>query len=61
MPDRQKTNPPTGAQRLLPEALKRTSRNRPGFAPRNPHRKGVDGGKTRGDRPPRFPGRTGGR
>lgn len=61
MPDFKKPTPPAGASRLLPEALKRVSRDRPGFDLRAPQRKGAHKGKTRGGRPPRFPGRTGGR
>jgi len=49
------------AQRPLSEALKRKS-ERPRFDPRAlPRRKGDPAGKQRGGRPPRFPGRTGGR
>ncbi|WP_147125832.1 hypothetical protein [Shimia ponticola] len=49
------------AQRPLPDVLKRKS-ERPRFDPRVlPRGKGDPAGKQRGGRPPRFPGRTGGR
>ena len=61
MPNISKPTVKTGANRLLPDALKRKS-EAPRFDPRTlPHAKGDRGGKVRGGRPPRFPGRTGGR
>ncbi|MEM1237660.1 MAG: hypothetical protein AAGI10_11860 [Pseudomonadota bacterium] len=61
MPNTSKPPAKGGADRLLPETLQRKS-ERPRFDPRElPHGKGRRGGKVRGGRPPRFPGRTGGR
>ncbi|MEO0665312.1 MAG: hypothetical protein AAFY97_06210 [Pseudomonadota bacterium] len=61
MPKFTKPTPKSGADRLLPDALKRRS-ERPRFDPRSlPPEKGARAGKVRGGRPPRFPGRTGGR
>ena len=65
MPDTPKTTASAArtviAARRLSEVLKRKT-ERPRFDPRSlPRGKGDPAGKQRGGRPPRFPGRTGGR
>lgn len=61
MPDFTKPTPARGTVRLLPDSVQRKPEpTRPDLRAR-PFEKGRPQGKVRGGRPPRFPGRTGGR